>query len=191
MTRLAYIAVIAIFLPYQATGSENQFAVQGVGNQSCEEFLTARQSGNVKYERFGSWIAGYLTAYNQLQSETVDIAPWQSIDLLAALMAQHCQKNLSGSMAKVATDMVNALYDKRLQQPSEQLQISISGNSVQIYREVLKRAQQNLTNNGLYSGDVDGKFGPETERALRRFQERSDLPTTGLPDEQTLYKLLD
>jgi hypothetical protein len=38
--------------------------------------------------------------------------------------------------------------------------------------------------------EVDGRFGPNTEKAVRAFQERSGLPVTGIADEETRRLLL-
>lgn len=50
-------------------------------------------------------------------------------------------------------------------------------------------AQQHLRGAG-WSLAVDGDFGPATQRALREFQERKELPVTGVLDEATWPTLL-
>jgi type II secretory pathway predicted ATPase ExeA len=49
--------------------------------------------------------------------------------------------------------------------------------------------QSALRTAGAYTGGVDGLAGPMTQRAITRFQERENLPQTGIPDEGTLYRL--
>ena len=51
--------------------------------------------------------------------------------------------------------------------------------------------QQRLNSLGFDSGPVDGKVGPLTREALRRFQGRHELEATGRPDEPTQRKLED
>jgi peptidoglycan hydrolase-like protein with peptidoglycan-binding domain len=53
----------------------------------------------------------------------------------------------------------------------------------------IKEAQQQLKQKGFYQGQVDGKMGPETEAALRRFQQSSGLPVTAQLDQETLQRL--
>lgn len=48
---------------------------------------------------------------------------------------------------------------------------------------------QRLTNMGFYDGPVDTKLGPDTEQAIRDFQEKFGLEVTGSVDEQTRKKL--
>jgi peptidoglycan hydrolase-like protein with peptidoglycan-binding domain len=56
-------------------------------------------------------------------------------------------------------------------------------------RQNIKTAQQQLKADGLYQGKVDGLFGPRTRRAVARFQERNRLRRTATLDRQTLGRL--
>jgi peptidoglycan hydrolase-like protein with peptidoglycan-binding domain/DNA invertase Pin-like site-specific DNA recombinase len=49
----------------------------------------------------------------------------------------------------------------------------------------VKRLQQQLRRAGLDPGPVDGRFGPRTEAALARFQDRRGLPATAVVDPRT------
>jgi peptidoglycan hydrolase-like protein with peptidoglycan-binding domain len=53
----------------------------------------------------------------------------------------------------------------------------------------IKRAQQALDQKGFKAGSADGKLGPETEQAIKQFQEKQGLQQTGQLDEQTLSAL--
>jgi len=50
--------------------------------------------------------------------------------------------------------------------------------------------QARLRTLGYYTGDVDGRRGPLTVTALRRFQRTHNLPVTGEPDIDTLRLLV-
>ena len=56
--------------------------------------------------------------------------------------------------------------------------------------EFTKSLQRELKRLGHDPGVVDGKMGPSTRGALRRFQEAHGLSPTGDPDIPTLTKLL-
>jgi peptidoglycan hydrolase-like protein with peptidoglycan-binding domain len=58
-----------------------------------------------------------------------------------------------------------------------------SSDFIQSLQRALKRA-------GYDPGEPDGKMGPSTQRALRRFQQANGLAPTGNPDSPTLTKLL-
>jgi peptidoglycan hydrolase-like protein with peptidoglycan-binding domain len=57
-------------------------------------------------------------------------------------------------------------------------------------REVLRQAQRQLKALGFDPGSTDGTFGPQTEAALRAYQQAYRLPQTGRLDEATLGSLL-
>jgi N-acetylmuramoyl-L-alanine amidase len=50
--------------------------------------------------------------------------------------------------------------------------------------------QQRLANLGFYHGELDGKIGPVTRKAISDFQDRTGLPVTGELDDTTRQKLL-
>lgn len=51
--------------------------------------------------------------------------------------------------------------------------------------EQIRSAQQTLKEEGFYFGAVDGKAGPETSAAIRRFQIRNGLEVNGALDSKT------
>jgi hypothetical protein len=50
-------------------------------------------------------------------------------------------------------------------------------------------AQERLARQGYYRGEIDGIFGPETRRAITRYQSDHGLRVTGRPDVDTLRAL--
>lgn len=55
--------------------------------------------------------------------------------------------------------------------------------------EQVRRVQEELRKRNVYFGEVDGKKTDETERAIRRYQQRQGFPQTGSADEATLRSL--
>lgn len=49
--------------------------------------------------------------------------------------------------------------------------------------------QQQLARVGLYKGEVDGRYGPQTKAAVRAWQEREGMRPTGIADVPTLQSL--
>jgi peptidoglycan hydrolase-like protein with peptidoglycan-binding domain len=58
-----------------------------------------------------------------------------------------------------------------------------------VQRDVIASAQGTLAQRGLYRGEIDGAFGPNTEFSLRAYQARTGLPVTGRLDLGTLAAL--
>jgi peptidoglycan hydrolase-like protein with peptidoglycan-binding domain len=56
-------------------------------------------------------------------------------------------------------------------------------------QENLKVLQERLKAEGVYAGPVDGVMSPQTEAALRQYQQKEGLPVSGAADEETLRKL--
>ena len=54
---------------------------------------------------------------------------------------------------------------------------------------VVRRVQQALKQQGFDVGSIDGQMGPETEGALRQFQQSKGLTQSGNLDQQTLSAL--
>jgi peptidoglycan hydrolase-like protein with peptidoglycan-binding domain len=69
-----------------------------------------------------------------------------------------------------------------MQSPSE-----MSGSKMS--HGMVRQMQQELKSQGLYEGHVDGRFGPQTRRAVEDFQRSHNLTANGQPDQQTLAAL--
>lgn len=54
---------------------------------------------------------------------------------------------------------------------------------------VAMRAQLELKRLGHYNGAIDGVVGPDTQSALKRFQQSQNLAQSGVLDNATLGKL--
>ena len=65
-----------------------------------------------------------------------------------------------------------------------------SQNTMNLSRSEIREAQQQLRNQGLYRGRIDGILGPETKQALGLFQKNNGLSQTATLDQQTMDKLL-
>ena len=55
--------------------------------------------------------------------------------------------------------------------------------------EAVEALQKKLLGEGINPGPVDGVFGPKTEEALKRFQERQSLDADGITGPKTLAAL--
>lgn len=175
---------------YSVGASESgQFAVKGVGHDQCSDYLKARSSGTSRYERYGHYIAGYLTATNRLLTDTVDITSWESIDVVAAYVANVCKFKPDVRIAQAIEAVLARLRPHRIAKDTELVDVSSGGPSIRVYASVIIRAKRALIEQELYEGPIDASFGESTANALREFQERNRIPATGLPDQRTLYLL--
>ncbi len=58
-----------------------------------------------------------------------------------------------------------------------------------VQRDTVKRAEARLGQIGLYDGELDGVPGPQLQRAISQYQERTELEVTGRLDMATLDQL--
>jgi N-acetylmuramoyl-L-alanine amidase len=57
------------------------------------------------------------------------------------------------------------------------------------YGEQVEAVQRVLRQRGMFAGEITGYFGPQTERAVRRFQSENGLRVNGIADSVTLQAL--
>lgn len=173
----------------EAAGAQGRFAIKGIGAQTCAQFGTAFQERSRAAYVFAGWVDGYVSALNRLQDATFDAAPWQSTDIMMALINNHCARNPEARLFEVVQALLRYYSDQRLAEISPPVDAVVGERTVTLYRDVLRLAQSALAQQGLYAGAADGLFGPKTRAAFEAFQEKSNIEKTGLPDQQTLYRL--
>ncbi len=195
LARLSVLAAAAAMLLSTSSGfaasKAGNFAVKGIGSDRCSSYVKAAEAKSPLLDVFAGWIEGHLTATNLYRPDTFDIAPWQATRLLMALIYAHCQNNPDQRLYEAVQNLEAVLARSRLATKSEVVEIDEGGGrKLALYHEIVKRAQQALIDRGFLEGRADGKFGPKTRAALEAFQEKEGLKKTGVPDQETLYKLL-
>lgn len=175
----------------QAANEQGQFAVRGVGVMDCANFTKEYKARSQAAFIFAGWLDGYISAVNRLQPGTFDSVPWQLSDFLMLLINNHCAANPDHRLFTVVQQLLAYYGEQRMPTSSERIDAKADDKTVSVYKEVMRRAQLALSKAGVYSGTADGVFGPKTRAAFEAFQEKSNLTKTGLPDQQTLYRLFE
>ncbi|HEY3909592.1 MAG TPA: peptidoglycan-binding protein [Stellaceae bacterium] len=67
---------------------------------------------------------------------------------------------------------------------------STSMNAAQATPSEVRQAQEKLRGEGIYHGRIDGMMGPETQQALRQYQQKNGLQATATLDQKTMNSLL-
>lgn len=67
--------------------------------------------------------------------------------------------------------------------------MSDTSSGGQASSDQIKQAQEALQTKGLYHGEIDGKWGPETSQAITQFQKQKGLKQTAQLDQQTMGDL--
>jgi peptidoglycan hydrolase-like protein with peptidoglycan-binding domain len=77
-------------------------------------------------------------------------------------------------------------------QQSQKLNDQQAQNSIdpsQLSSQQIRQIQQSLDKHGFKAGHADGKWGPETEKAVKDFQQKQNMQASGQLDQQTLQAL--
>jgi peptidoglycan hydrolase-like protein with peptidoglycan-binding domain len=74
-------------------------------------------------------------------------------------------------------------------QHGESNEVQPAPEKIRLTPDVVRAAQQKLNDEGYESGTADGKMGPVTRGAIRKYQQDKGLKETGTLDESTLSHL--
>lgn len=78
----------------------------------------------------------------------------------------------------------------RVETMSEPVPMENGEHKVTLLKEVVRRVQERLKEEGVYKGTADGSYGAGTRKALEAFQTQQKLPVTGVADAQTMMRLM-
>lgn len=100
------------------------------------------------------------------------------------------------SLALVAAGMIAAALPAHAQQqqPGSQqqpAQIQQQGEQSQLNQQEIRQVQTQLKQMGLYQGEVDGIVGPQTQQAVRQFQQQRGVEQTATLDRQLMQQIMD
>ncbi len=173
-----------------ASDKKGSFAPKGAGQITCRVFTAEHKKGSNAYLLFRGWLDGYITAINELTPDTFDITSWESTAFLASVADSHCSKHPDDQLLTVVMTIVKQLREHRVREQSPYVTAVAGSQKRVLYKFTLEKVQAELARRGGYAGPADGSFTDATRSALAAFQTKEKLPPTGLPDEQTLWRLL-
>ena len=173
----------------KAGDAAGNYYVRGFGSQSCERYLKERKARSAAYVAFRTWANGYVTSYNQFAADTYDAAANFNISTLAAMLANYCRTNEKSNFVSAVFAVTRELHKYRIETRSPEVAVSVGKKKIRVFVETIRRVQQVLKQQGLYSGRVDGKFGKGTSGAISAYQKKRKLSVTGLPDGPTLIAI--
>lgn len=169
-----------------ATDGNNAYAIKGAGIAKCSTFIEFHQKKSDVYLVFGGWLEGYLTAINQQQSNTFDLAPWQSTQLLLVATESLCKQKPDMQFQEAVQVLIGQLAQQKIAQGGK----FVTVDQYVFQEEVVKRMKNTLKSRGLYSGNVgDAQYDDKLKAAVKQFQKGIKQSETGLPDQGTLYEL--
>jgi myo-inositol-1-phosphate synthase len=189
-TIVFYLSLLAAVYvpPALSSDSRGEHAVKGIGNLMCSDFVQAKDLKKSNYFQFGGWIEGFISASNIHLPKTFDISPWQTTETIATIIYTACNKNPSVYFSIVVSEVVIKLSVKPLREKSEIMTLINGKYSVKLPRETYEKVVDKLITVGILKEQHSEK---DVNQSLVTYQQRNNLPITGLPDQYTLWKILD
>ena len=90
-----------------AADDTGQYLTMGLGNLSCKSFLAEDDEGAAYYL---SWLAGYMTAYNNLQVETYSIlGKTKTVNQVESWLRDYCTVNGDQTFEEAARNLLRNL----------------------------------------------------------------------------------
>ena len=172
-----------------ASDVEGSFALRGYGSRTCETFNTefpdSRHAAN-----YGSWLMGYATARNRVESGTFDVLPLPDGAVFLQAVSAICADQPTITVEAAAHEVIRATSPMHQRNATAIVVIEHKGRTIAIREGALKALQSRLSERGMYSGPIDGQWGTAIAAAVETFQKREKITVTGVPDLATLFRAL-
>ena len=192
MKRLMFVLLGVVILPLNALAADKDknFAVKGLAAASCASFVEGREKSSQTYAEAMSWLTGYISAYNYLAPDTYDVAPWQSVELLSFILAEHCKQDAGELFLHATNKLINSIEKDRLRVASDIVTVPVGDYRLTMYKDMVFRIQSALKDRGhLNMRWPTGDYDQSTIDAMKAFQEASRIEATGVPDQESLFLL--
>ena len=141
---LAFLASATAF----PKDSEGNIAIKGVGTLPCSSFIESAAKDSPELQQYAGYLAGYVSAYNELNAGTFDLLPWQRLDTLMLLVLQRCQQVPQSKVAGVVSQMAQYFAKDKLNEIQEKVEIKGPLQSIFLYPSVKQQVINSLKEKG-------------------------------------------
>ena len=107
-------AVLLLSGGARAADKEGNYAVWGMGNQSCHAYNKARAGTEGDADTFKFYVMGYLTAYNVHQSETYSISSATPMPDILVWLDEYCDGHAVSSFETALKVFISEHYEDRM-----------------------------------------------------------------------------
>ncbi len=194
--RFSFIPLaLGCLIPFaaHAADTEGKYAVRGAGAQSCENLASVIDSDDAEQKRdailvYSSWMSGYVSSLNRVTTSAYEVMPiLTESDVLAVLLTQ-CRRQPEMLVETVAFNIVEELAKAAaLTAETPVAELDVDGKTRRFREGTLVLVNAKLAAAGFEQDE--GTTVPQ-ESALRAYQEKNDLPESGVLDLATLLRLL-
>ena len=110
----AFVLAVALLLGTHAIAgaadSQGNYAVQGVGQESCEIWLGERLANGPTAWYHQQWVLGYITAFNRWTYDGTNVAAKVGPDKLFLWLDEYCHRNPQQDLSSAAEALVAQLW---------------------------------------------------------------------------------
>jgi hypothetical protein len=187
---LLFILALVVAPNTWALDKNGKYAIKGVGNVPCLDFVKMVDEDNPQKFLFAGWLNGYMTAHNQHLKDMFDIVSWENIETMGTYLRSHCLKNPELSFFQASTQMLNELYSQRIVEFVGAENLGSGNQSQKTYFQVVARVQKRLKELNLYDGAIDGRMSTKLTAAVDTFRDQKAIPHNNFLDQNVLHELL-
>lgn len=110
----AAAALLLLGSSVHAADKEGNYAVWGMGNQSCHAYNKARTGAEGEADTFKYYVMGYLTAYNVHQSETYSISSATPMPDIMVWLDEFCDSHAVSSFETALKNYISEHFEGRM-----------------------------------------------------------------------------
>lgn len=191
LPRIGAMVAVSVLAPQlYAADADGRFAIRGAGLLNCQNFIEERAKESPAYIMIGGWIDGYITGINQHLGDTYDITSFESSELIAQVLQNHCEDNPDDRLFTVLNSLFTKVEEDRIRSAGAPVIVEVGERSTRLYRPTVVRIQAALAELGLYTDEPTGFYDTASAEAMREYQASLNFEPTGFPDQATLWHLL-
>jgi len=119
MNRLTLAAVLLIAMSNVWAGGGPTGGYTTLGVRSCGTYIQDRQAHGVGYVIEQGWVGGYISAYNRLMPDTVNILGGTDLDSVMLWLANYCNAHPLEDLADAMVALTNERFPHRFRTPKD------------------------------------------------------------------------
>ncbi|VAW56635.1 hypothetical protein MNBD_GAMMA07-2484 [hydrothermal vent metagenome] len=96
-----------------SSDKDGHYWIYGVGRQTCETYLEARDTGDYSEISYKNWISGYVTASNRSLENTYTLLGETDFQGALDWIDSYCEKNVKNSIYMAVENMRAVYYRNR------------------------------------------------------------------------------
>ena len=108
------ISTLLLINPVSAKDMDGEFAVFGVGGESCQQYLNSRKPGGAKAYEYQVWMQAYFSAFNLIVSKTYNIIGETKMSDMLDWLDDHCKYTPNELFVNAVAGLTTRLYPARM-----------------------------------------------------------------------------